>query len=83
MKAIDAGIVATLVESGALIGMPGCNGCGGNFATPGDGEVVISAVNRNFRGRKGNPNADVYLGSPATVAASMLEGKIADSRNYI
>lgn len=83
LKALNSGVITTFVEAGALIGMPGCNGCGGVFAVPDDGETVISTVNRNSSFRKGNKKADVYLGSPATVAASMIAGEIADPRNYI
>lgn len=77
-EALEEGIIRDLVESGAVIGVPGCSGCtgGGYFAIPADGERVITSANRNFIGRLGNRHAELYLASPATVAVSALYGKI-------
>lgn len=84
LAAMEAGYIQTFVKAGAAVVTPGCGPCVGTHnGVPSDGENVISTANRNFKGRMGNSNAFVYLGSPATVAASMLEGKISDPRPYL
>jgi 3-isopropylmalate/(R)-2-methylmalate dehydratase large subunit len=83
LDAIEAGYIQTLVEAGAALVTPGCGPCVGTHnGVPSDGENVISTANRNYKGRMGNSNAFVYLGSPATVAASVIEGRITDPRKY-
>ena len=82
--AVNDGTVEILSAAGATFIPPGCGPCVGTHnGIPGNGESVISAGNRNFKGRMGNPEARIYLASPATVAASAIEGKITDPFNFI
>ncbi len=81
-EAIKDGTAEILLNAGAAFLTPGCGPCVGTHnGIPGDGETVISSTNRNFKGRMGNNKSFIYLGSPATVAASALAGKIIDPRN--
>jgi 3-isopropylmalate/(R)-2-methylmalate dehydratase large subunit len=76
-EALRAGILDTFIEAGAAIGVPGCGPCMGNhLGIPAAGETVLSTANRNFRGRMGQPEASIYLASPAIVAASAVLGHI-------
>lgn len=84
LDALELGYLTVLVQAGAAVMAPGCGPCVGvHQGILGDGEACLATQNRNFKGRLGNPEAFIYLGSPATAAATALKGEIADPREYM
>lgn len=81
LEALRAGYLETLILAGVAIDTPSCAACAGiHTGVAGDGDIVLSAGNRNMKGRMGSKNAQIYLTSPAVVAASSIRGEISDPR---
>jgi 3-isopropylmalate/(R)-2-methylmalate dehydratase large subunit len=82
-RALETGVLGTLIDAGVMILAPSCLPCDGRGACIADGEVAVAATTRNFKGRFGNPNGKIYLASPATAAASAVTGKVTDPREFL
>ncbi len=79
----DEGNYSTFLEAGALITNPGCGAFAGAGGVMADGEVTLSTANRNFRGRIGSYNSEVYLSSPARAPATAAGGVLTDPREFL
>lgn len=78
LEALKEGLLRVFSEAGALVSPPTCGPCiGGHMGVLGKGEVAVATTNRNFRGRMGHPESEVYLAGPAVAAASSIKGRIA------
>ncbi|MDB5865216.1 MAG: leuC 3 [Betaproteobacteria bacterium] len=83
-EALKSGALEKLADAGAMIAPPTCGACGGgHMGVIGPDETCITATTRNFKGRMGDPSSKVFMGSPATVAASALTGYITDPREFL
>lgn len=82
-QAAAEGLITTLIEAGAFVSAPSCDYCSGNIATVASGQRLVSTGTLNTPGRNGDPDAEIFLCSAATLAASAIEGRITDPRRFL
>jgi 3-isopropylmalate/(R)-2-methylmalate dehydratase large subunit len=82
-RAIASGVMATILDAGGMVDSPTCGPCDARTACIGDGEIAVGCTTRNFRGRYGSKDSQVYLASPATCAASAVMGELTDPRELL
>lgn len=84
LQGMREGLLDTFMSAGAIVNHPGCSACWGACqGVLAAGQTMISSGNRNFKGRAGSADSNIYLSSPATVAASAIAGKITDPREFL
>ncbi|MCK4698428.1 MAG: 3-isopropylmalate dehydratase large subunit, partial [Dehalococcoidia bacterium] len=84
LEALRRGLIEIFVRAGAVVSPPTCGPClGGHMGVLGDGERAVSTTNRNFVGRMGSPQSEVYLSNPAIAAASAILGRIGSPEEIV
>ena len=84
LQAMEEGLLKTFIEAGAIVSTPTCGPClGGYMGVLAEGERCVSTTNRNFVGRMGHVDSEVYLASPAVAAASAMTGKISGPKDVM
>lgn len=84
LEAMEQGLLKTFIEAGAVVSTPTCGPClGGYMGILAEGEKAVATTNRNFVGRMGHVDSEIYLASPAVAAASAIAGKIAEPKEVM
>ncbi len=84
LQAIEEGLIQIFIKAGAIVSTPTCGPClGGHMGILASGERAVATTNRNFVGRMGHPESEVYLASPAVAASSAITGKISHPKEVV